>query len=199
MPVISALNEPQRSELIASIARAPDGTFDGVPIAILTAAAARLADDSALGADASASSAAKGAADSASGAAVQEARPTGAAFVESTYAASPLVVFSKTTCPFCKKVKALLATYTADANVIELNQRDDMAACQDALLARFGKRSVPQVFVGGKHVGGCDDTVAAHDNGLLKVMLDAAGVRGAQQQQQQGAPAQDVDKTCRIQ
>lgn len=34
-----------------------------------------------------------------------------------------------------------------------------------------------QVFVGGQHVGGCDDTVAALNSGKLKQMLDAAGVQ----------------------
>jgi len=34
----------------------------------------------------------------------------------------------------------------------------------------------PQVFVGGNHVGGCDDTVAAYNSGKLKTLLEAAGV-----------------------
>lgn len=35
----------------------------------------------------------------------------------------------------------------------------------------------PQVFVGGNHVGGCDDTVAAYNSGKLKTLLEAAGVK----------------------
>lgn len=34
-----------------------------------------------------------------------------------------------------------------------------------------------QVFVGGQHVGGCDDTMAAYNSGKLKQLLDAAGVQ----------------------
>lgn len=38
---------------------------------------------------------------------------------------------------------------------------------------------MPNVFIGGQHVGGCDDTMAALQNGKLKDLLDAAGVKAA--------------------
>ena len=44
-------------------------------------------------------------------------------------------------------------------------------ACQLTLAPHL-----PQVFIGGKHVGGCDDTMAAYSNGQLKQMLAGAGV-----------------------
>ncbi len=41
------------------------------------------------------------------------------------------------------------------------------------MAARVGKSTVPQVFIGGQHVGGCDDTMAAYSNGTLENMLSA--------------------------
>ena len=164
MPVISALNMTQLSELVASIARAPVGTFAAVDRAVLAAAAAKLTGDS-------------------SAESPPCKRPcgsngplTGAAFVDDVVASSKLVMFSKTTCPFCKKAKSLLSMYLPDldpSSIVEVNLRDDMSVIQDHLLAKVGKRSVPQLFIGGKHVGGCDDMVAAHENGMLQVMIDA--------------------------
>ncbi|GAB5037636.1 glutaredoxin [Nannochloropsis oceanica] len=87
----------------------------------------------------------------------------------------PVMVFSKSTCPFCKKAKATLIAEGAKFEVIELDQRDDGPAIQAALAATTGRRTVPNVFVGGKSIGGGDDTKALSDSGKLKAMLQSAG------------------------
>ncbi|KAK1304877.1 Monothiol glutaredoxin-S6 [Acorus calamus] len=43
---------------------------------------------------------------------------------------------------------------------------------QDVLLDLVGRRTVPQVFINGKHIGGSDDTVAARANGQLQKLLE---------------------------
>lgn len=53
----------------------------------------------------------------------------------------------------------------------------DGAAVQDALEKVTGRSTVPQVFVGGQHVGGCDDTLAAEASGELARLLEGAGLR----------------------
>lgn len=45
---------------------------------------------------------------------------------------------------------------------------------QQAMAAKIGKSTVPQVFIGGQHVGGCDDTMAAYSNGTLEELLDTS-------------------------
>jgi len=40
-----------------------------------------------------------------------------------------------------------------------------------------GRYSVPNVYIGGKNIGGCDETHALHNNGQLKMKLDLAGVQ----------------------
>eukprot|EP00271_Cylindrocystis_brebissonii_P015710 TRINITY_DN38690_c0_g1_i1.p3 TRINITY_DN38690_c0_g1~~TRINITY_DN38690_c0_g1_i1.p3 ORF type:complete len:103 (+),score=28.45 TRINITY_DN38690_c0_g1_i1:343-651(+) len=86
-----------------------------------------------------------------------------------------LMVFSKSWCPFCKKVKALLASLGANPKVVELDEVDDGDELQGALAEWTGQRSVPSVFVGGKHIGGCDDTTAANNAGTLVPRLKEAG------------------------
>lgn len=61
------------------------------------------------------------------------------------------------------------------AQVVELDERDDGDAIQDYLGKITPGRSVPRVFVGGKFIGGGDDTAALHARGDLKGKLEAAG------------------------
>jgi glutaredoxin 3 len=53
----------------------------------------------------------------------------------------------------------------------ELNEAGNGSAIQQQLASMSGQRTVPNVFVGGKHLGGCDDTTAAAKNGSLQAML----------------------------
>mmetsp|Transcript_55588 Transcript_55588/g.121049 ORF Transcript_55588/g.121049 Transcript_55588/m.121049 type:complete len:147 (-) Transcript_55588:930-1370(-) len=73
--------------------------------------------------------------------------PTSSAkrFIDQTRSSAPVAMFSKSYCPLCKRVKVLLAQYTSEMYVVELDQRDDMAACQDVLLHMTDRHSVPQV------------------------------------------------------
>ncbi|KAJ0089500.1 hypothetical protein Patl1_14176 [Pistacia atlantica] len=47
----------------------------------------------------------------------------------------------------------------------------DGSNIQDALLEIVGRRTVPQVFINGKHIGGSDDTVEAYESGKLAKLL----------------------------
>lgn len=46
---------------------------------------------------------------------------------------------------------------------------------QQAMAAKVGRSTVPQVFIEGQHIGGCDDTMAAYSNGSLEEMLNSNG------------------------
>lgn len=69
-----------------------------------------------------------------------------------------VAIFSKTYCPYCTRAKSLFAdTLKVPAAVVELDAiGSEGAAMQQALQARTGMRTVPQVFVSGKLIGGCD-------------------------------------------
>lgn len=101
---------------------------------------------------------------------------------QSLLASAPVVVFSKSYCPYCKSTKQLLASLGLDQKldgakykVLELDQQETGPAVQDALERLTGQRTVPNVFVGGKHIGGNSDLQALHRRGQLADMLKAAG------------------------
>ena len=95
-------------------------------------------------------------------------------FVKAEIASADVVVFSKTFCPFCRKTKKVFdAMEGVDVKYIELNEMDDGNEIQDALLELSGQRTVPNVFVKGKHIGGNDDTQRAKREGTLEEMLVA--------------------------
>ncbi|QCE10852.1 glutaredoxin [Vigna unguiculata] len=86
-----------------------------------------------------------------------------------------VVVFSKTYCPFCVRVKQLFDSLGVTYKLLELDVERDGADIQAALHEWTGQRTVPNVFISGKHIGGCDDTTALHNQGKLVPLLTSAG------------------------
>ncbi|XP_041006674.1 glutaredoxin-like [Juglans microcarpa x Juglans regia] len=89
--------------------------------------------------------------------------------------ANPVVVFSKTYCPYCVKVKQLLTQVGATFKAVELDSEIDGGEIQSALGEWTGQTTVPNVFIGGNHIGGCDTTSAMHKEGKLVPLLTEAG------------------------
>ena len=98
-----------------------------------------------------------------------------AALVRAKIAENKVTVWSKTYCPFCTRVKGLFEEMGVEAFVVELDRLHEEAEIQDALAEMTGQRTVPNVFIGGAHVGGCDDTHEARASGELERMLKEAG------------------------
>ncbi|EMS54641.1 Glutaredoxin-C8 [Triticum urartu] len=75
---------------------------------------------------------------------------------------------------YCKRAKAVFKELELkkDPYVVELDQREDGGEIQDALSDMVGRRTVPQVFIRGKHLGGSDDTVDAYESGELAKLLN---------------------------
>ncbi|KAH9564104.1 hypothetical protein CY35_04G006400 [Sphagnum magellanicum] len=92
-------------------------------------------------------------------------------FVNDAIAVNRVVVFSKSYCPYCQRAKALFKQLNEEPYIVELDLREDGAAIHQALQKLVERRTVPQVFVNGVHVGGADDTVAAQHSGRLKKLL----------------------------
>lgn len=77
---------------------------------------------------------------------------------------SKIIIYSKDPCPYCVKAKALLQrkglTFT------EIKITDDKI--KEEMIAKSGGRmTVPQIFIDGKHIGGCDDLYALDAEGGL--------------------------------
>ena len=87
-----------------------------------------------------------------------------------------MVVFSATYCPHCVQTKQLFQRLGIDAKIIELDKiKNGLGPEKDSvavrLLALTGQRTVPNIFVLGKHLGGNDQAQDAARSGALKQML----------------------------
>jgi glutaredoxin 3 len=74
-------------------------------------------------------------------------------------------------CPYCSRAKDLLARKSVAFKEINV---DDEPKLREEMIARSNRRTVPQVFIGDKHVGGCDDLYALEDSGELDRLLQGA-------------------------
>ena len=96
---------------------------------------------------------------------------TAAEIAKQAIDSNAIMVFSKTYCPYCSRAKSALSDLNLKFEVYELDVRPDGDAIQKALADLTGQRTVPNVFVRGNHVGGCDKTLAAIADGSLQRML----------------------------
>ena len=82
-------------------------------------------------------------------------------------------MYSTLACPYCQHAKALLMQRGVEA--ID-DVRIDLDPAQRAKMMELtGRRTVPQIFIGDTHVGGCDDLVALDQRGELVALLAGAG------------------------
>jgi glutaredoxin 3 len=80
-----------------------------------------------------------------------------------------IVVYTTKVCPYCVRVKKLLEKKGAIYEEIDVS---DDPALREAMVAKAGgKRTVPQIFIGDTHVGGCDDLYALDKAGKLDPLL----------------------------
>ncbi|MDA8229908.1 MAG: glutaredoxin 3 [Magnetospirillum sp.] len=80
-------------------------------------------------------------------------------------------IYTTKVCPYCVRAKRLFDKKGVSYREIDVT---DDHALRDAMVARAGGRqTVPQIFVGGVHVGGCDDLYALDAAGGLDPMLRA--------------------------
>ena len=79
-------------------------------------------------------------------------------------------IYSTGSCPYCIAAKQLLKT----RGVTELDEiRVDVTPGErQKMMDITGRRTVPQIFIGGTHVGGCDDLVALDTRGGLLTLLN---------------------------
>jgi glutaredoxin 3 len=80
----------------------------------------------------------------------------------------PVIVYSSRACAFCTMAKRLLTQKGAAFEEILVDIDDTR---RDEMILRSGRRTVPQVFIGGKHVGGYDDLAALERRGQLDALL----------------------------
>lgn len=84
---------------------------------------------------------------------------------------SPVKMYTTQVCPYCQRAKALLRQRGV-ATIEEI--RIDLDPVQrEQMISLTGRRTVPQIFIGQTHVGGCDELIALDQRGGLTPLLTA--------------------------
>jgi len=81
-------------------------------------------------------------------------------------------MYTTPSCPYCHAAKDLLRRKGAKFN--EINVMGDAAKRQEMVKRANGRMTVPQIFIGETHVGGCDDLYDLDHEGKLDPLLNAA-------------------------
>jgi glutaredoxin 3 len=82
-----------------------------------------------------------------------------------------IVIYSTAWCPFCVRAKMLLDRKGAKYTEIKVDQEP---AKRVEMMQRSGRRTVPQIFFGNHHIGGCDELYALERQGQLDTLLEPA-------------------------
>jgi glutaredoxin 3 len=83
-------------------------------------------------------------------------------------AQAKVVMYATGWCPYCSRARELLKKKGVDLEEIDVDARPEARA---EMMARTGRRTVPQIFIGSTHVGGCDDLHALEARGGLDTLL----------------------------
>ena len=82
----------------------------------------------------------------------------------------PVKMYTTAVCPFCIRAKQILKARGVDA--IEEIRVDTQPEARMRMMELTGRRTVPQIFIGDTHVGGCDDLMALDSQGALVPLLN---------------------------
>jgi glutaredoxin 3 len=86
----------------------------------------------------------------------------------------PVKMYTTAVCPFCIRAKQILkarGVESIDEVRVDANPQERMK-----MMEMTGRRTVPQIFIGDTHVGGCDDLMALDSQGRLVPLLNGAKV-----------------------
>jgi glutaredoxin 3 len=81
-------------------------------------------------------------------------------------------MYTTAVCPYCTRAKQILKAKGVEQ--IEEIRIDTDPVQRDYMMQTTGRRTVPQIFIGATHVGGCDDLMALDAKGGLQALLQSA-------------------------
>jgi glutaredoxin 3 len=79
-------------------------------------------------------------------------------------------IYTTTYCPYCVKAKKLLSAKGVSFDEIDVT--DDAKGREQLVIKAGGRQTVPQIFIGNVHIGGCDDLYALEAAGKLDALLN---------------------------
>lgn len=80
-----------------------------------------------------------------------------------------IIIYTKSYCPYCVKAKQLFKIKNLEFNEIDITDNQELV--DEMLKKSNGRKTVPQIFIGEYHVGGCDDLYALNEKGELDKIL----------------------------
>ena len=83
-----------------------------------------------------------------------------------------VTMYTTAVCPYCIQAKRILKAKGVEE--IEEIRVDALPEARMKMVELTGRRTVPQIFIGSTHVGGCDDLMALDAEGGLETLLNAA-------------------------
>ncbi len=83
-----------------------------------------------------------------------------------------IVIYKTPVCPFCVKAKALLSKKGITQGIVEIDITKEDHLKDEMMEKSGGRKTVPQIFIDGKHVGGCDDLYTLDEKGELDTLLN---------------------------
>jgi glutaredoxin 3 len=84
-----------------------------------------------------------------------------------------VTIYTKATCPYCVRALELLRSKNVQITEIKIDEYPEKRPEMEALSQR---KTVPQIFIGDKHVGGCDDLYALEEAGKLDPLLKSENI-----------------------
>jgi glutaredoxin 3 len=82
---------------------------------------------------------------------------------------STVVMYCTAICPYCVRAERLLLQKQVSVQKIRVDLEPEQL---ETMMQRSGRRTVPQIFIGETHVGGCDDLYALEQRGELDTLLE---------------------------
>ncbi len=86
---------------------------------------------------------------------------------------SEVVIYTTRICPYCLRAKHLLNKKEVPFREVAVDGRPDL---REQMMADSGSHTVPQIWLGERHVGGCDDLYALEYRGQLDELLAESGI-----------------------
>jgi glutaredoxin 3 len=82
-----------------------------------------------------------------------------------------VTVYVSDWCPYCQRAKGLLTQKQVVFSEINVEDKSEL---REEMIARSNRRTVPQIFIGDKHIGGCDDLFELDRSGELDRLIQGA-------------------------
>jgi glutaredoxin 3 len=83
----------------------------------------------------------------------------------------PVTVYVSDWCPYCQRAKGLLTQKQVAFSEINVEDKSEL---REEMIARSNRRTVPQIFIGDRHIGGCDDLFELDRSGELDRLIQGA-------------------------